>query len=62
MSRTLKSPFISIELDMVVITTSDFIQIIAAGIHAAALFFTVITFRRSKKLDQITQMNIIVSS
>jgi hypothetical protein len=62
MSRTLKSPFISIELDMVVITTSDFIQIIAARIYAAALFFTVITFRRSKKLDQITQMNIIVSS
>jgi hypothetical protein len=47
---------------MVVITTSDYIQIIAAGIYAAALFYTVITFRRSKKLDQITQTNIIMSS
>jgi hypothetical protein len=47
---------------MVVITTSDYIQIIAAGIYAAALFYTVITFRRSKKLDQITQTNIITSS
>lgn len=47
---------------MVIITTSDYIQIIAAGSYAAALFYTVITFRRSKKLDQITQTNIIMSS
>jgi hypothetical protein len=47
---------------MVVITTSDYIQIIAAGIYGAALFYTVITFRRSKKLDQFTQTNIITSS
>jgi hypothetical protein len=47
---------------MVVITTSDYIQIIAAGIYAAALFYTVISFMRSKKLDQITQTNIITSS
>ena len=47
---------------MVIITTSDYIQIIAAGIYAAALFYTVITFKRSKKLDQITQTNIIMSS
>lgn len=47
---------------MVIITTSDYIQIIASGIYAAALFYTVITFRRSKKLDQITQTNIIMSS
>jgi hypothetical protein len=47
---------------MVILTTSDYIQIIAAGIYAAALFYTVITFRRSKKLDQITQTNIIMSS
>ena len=47
---------------MVVITTSDYIQIIAAGIYAAALFYTVVTFRRSKKIDQITQMNTITSS
>jgi hypothetical protein len=47
---------------MVVLTTSDYIQIIAAGIYAAALFYTVITFRRSKKLDQITQTNVIMSA
>jgi hypothetical protein len=47
---------------MVVISTSDYIQIISAWIYAAALFYTVITFRRSKKLDQLTQTNIIVSS
>jgi hypothetical protein len=41
---------------------SDYIQIIAAGIYAAALFYTVITFKRSKKLDQITQTNIIMAS
>ena len=29
---------------------------------AAALFYTVITFKRSKKLDQFTQTNIITSS
>jgi hypothetical protein len=47
---------------MVIITTSDYIQIIAAGIYAAALFYTVITFRRSKKLDQITQTNVFMYS
>jgi hypothetical protein len=47
---------------MVVMTTSDYIQIITAGIYAAALFYTVITFRRSKKLDQITQTNVIMYS
>jgi hypothetical protein len=47
---------------MVVLTTSDYIQIIAAGIYAGALFYTVITFRRSKKLDQITQTNVIMSA
>ena len=47
---------------MVVLTASDYIQIIVGGIYAAALFYTVITFRRSKKLDQFTQTNIITSS
>jgi hypothetical protein len=47
---------------MVIISTSDYFQILAAGIYGAALFYTVITFRRSKKLDQITQTNIIMSS
>jgi hypothetical protein len=58
-SKIILSP---ISQGMVAITTSDYIQIIAAGIYAAALFYTVITFRRSKKLDQITQTNIITSS
>jgi hypothetical protein len=39
---------------MVEITTAEYIQIIAAGIYATALFYTIVTFRRSKKLDQIT--------
>ena len=47
---------------MVVLTTSDYIQIMVGGIYAAALFYTVITFRRSKKLDQFTQTNIITST
>ena len=45
---------------MVVLTTSDYIQIIAAGIYGAALFYTIIAFTRSKKLDQITQTNVIM--
>jgi hypothetical protein len=39
---------------MVEITTAEYIQIIAAGIYATALFYTIVTFRRSKKIDQIT--------
>jgi hypothetical protein len=33
------------------ITPSEYIQIISAGIYAAALFFTIITFQRTKILD-----------
>ena len=39
---------------MVEITTAEYIQIIAAGIYATALFYTIVTFRRSKRIDQIT--------
>ena len=39
----------------------EFIQIIAAGIYAIALFYTIITFRRSKRLDQITLSDRIFS-
>ena len=39
---------------MLEITTAEYIQIIAAGIYATALFYTIVTFRRSKKIDQIT--------
>ena len=43
------------------IIPSEYIQIIAAGIYAIALFYTVVTFRHTKKLDQITRMNIIMA-
>lgn len=36
------------------LTSSDYIQIIVAIIYAVALYYTVITFKRSKELDQIT--------
>ncbi len=42
---------------MVVLTTPDYIQIITAAIYAAALFYTILTFRRSKRLDQLTITN-----
>ena len=44
------------------LATSDYILIITGGIYAGALFYTAITFRRSKKLDQITQTNLITSA
>jgi hypothetical protein len=43
------------------VTTAEYIQIIAAGIYAIALFYTIITFRRSKRLDQITLSDRIFS-
>jgi hypothetical protein len=42
---------------MIVLTTADYLQIITAVIYAAALFYTVLTFRRSKRLDQLTITN-----
>ena len=41
-------------LDPRMVTPAESIQIIAAGIYGAALFFTVLTFQRSKRLDQIS--------
>jgi hypothetical protein len=35
------------------VTSSEDIQIISAIIYATALFITIITFRRTKRLDQI---------
>jgi hypothetical protein len=35
------------------LTSSDYIQIIVAIIYAVALYYTVITVKRSKELDQI---------
>jgi len=46
---------------MVEITTAEYIQIAAAGIYATALFYTIVTFRRSKKIDQITLADRIFS-
>jgi hypothetical protein len=37
-----------------VLTSSDYIQIIAAIIYGIALYYTVVTFKRTKELDQIT--------
>jgi hypothetical protein len=42
---------------MVVLATADYLQIIIAAIYAAALFYTIVTFRRSKRLDQLTITN-----
>ena len=42
-------------------TIAESIQIIVAGIYAIALFYTIITFRRSKRLDQITLSDRIFS-
>ena len=39
---------------MVEITTAEYVQLIAAGIYATALFYTIVTYRRSKRIDQIT--------
>lgn len=46
---------------VVVITTAEYIQIIAAGIYATALFYTIVTFRRSKRLDQLNMSDRIFS-
>ena len=42
---------------MIVLTTADYLQIITAVIYAAALFYIILTFRRSKRLDQLTITN-----
>jgi hypothetical protein len=39
---------------MVLLTSSDYIQIIVAIIYGLALLYTVIAFKRTKELDQIT--------
>jgi hypothetical protein len=46
---------------MVVITTAEYVQIIAAGIYATALFYTIVTFRRSKSIDQLNLSDRIFS-
>jgi hypothetical protein len=57
-NTTLKSYY---SLDLSMIIPSEYVQIISAGIYAMALFFTIVTFRRTKRLDQITLSNNIFS-
>jgi hypothetical protein len=39
---------------------SEYIQITAAAIYAIALFYTIVTFQRSKRLDQIGTLSVIM--
>jgi hypothetical protein len=39
---------------MIEITTAEYVQLIAARIYATALFYTIVTYSRSKRIDQIT--------
>jgi hypothetical protein len=43
------------------IVPSEYLRIMSAGIYAIALFYTIVTFRRTKRLDQITLSNNIFS-
>ena len=40
---------------------SEYIQIIVAAIYAITLFYTIVTFQRSKKLDQITSLGDVMN-
>jgi hypothetical protein len=40
---------------------SEFIQIIVAAIYAITLFYTIVTFQRSKKLDQIVSLGDVMN-
>jgi hypothetical protein len=40
---------------------SEFIQIIVAAIYAITLLYTIVTFQRSKKLDQITSLGDVMN-
>jgi hypothetical protein len=43
------------------ITTAEYIQIIAAAMYATALFYTIVTVLHNKRLDQITLSDRIFS-
>ena len=47
------SPFMAI--------ASEYIQIIVAAIYAVTLFYTIVTFQRSKRLDQITSLGDVMN-
>ncbi|HKG40637.1 MAG TPA: hypothetical protein VKA98_00710 [Nitrososphaeraceae archaeon] len=40
---------------------SEYIQIIVAAIYAVTLFYTIVTFQRSKRLDQITSLGDVMN-
>jgi hypothetical protein len=40
---------------------SELIQIIVAAIYAIALFYTIVTFQRSKRVDQITSLGDVMN-
>jgi hypothetical protein len=41
--------------------SSEFIQIIVAAIYAITLFYTIVTFQRSKRLDQIASLGDVMN-
>jgi hypothetical protein len=47
------SPFMAI--------ASELIQIIVAAIYAITLFYTIVTFQRSKRVDQITSLGDVMN-
>ena len=47
------SPFMAI--------SSELIQIIVAAIYAITLFYTIVTFQRSKRVDQITSLGDVMN-
>ena len=40
---------------------SELIQIIVAAIYAITLFYTIVTFQRSKRVDQITSLGDVMN-
>ena len=47
------SPFMAI--------ASEYLQIIVAAIYAITLFYTIVTFQRSKRIDQITSLGDVMT-
>ena len=53
MNPTLKSYYVHKSIQEI---PSQYIQIIVAAIYAITLFYAIVTFQRSKRLDQITSL------
>lgn len=41
--------------------SSEYLQLISAGIYSIALFYTIVTFRRTKRLDQIASPSTVMN-